>query len=87
MLVDRRPVGVLHDGMVIVVLGLLLGRPAGDDADGIDAELPALLLGLGLGGRDLLRGLVERRARGLQEEGIAVADRERLARPARRRHS
>jgi hypothetical protein len=77
--VDRRPVCVLHDGIVIIVLGLLLGRLAGDDADGIDAEFPALLFGLALGGRNSLRGLIERGAGCLQEESIAVADCERLA--------
>src|SRR5512139_686376 len=53
--VDRRPVRVLHDRIVIIVLRLLLGRLAGDDADGIDAEFPALLFGLALGGGDSLR--------------------------------
>src|ERR1700704_2306637 len=64
--VDRRPVCVLHDGIVVIVLGLLLGRLAGDDADGIDAELPALLFCLALRGRNPLRGLIERGAGCLQ---------------------
>src|SRR5262249_48607054 len=54
------PVGVLDDGIMEVVLGLLLRRPASDHAHGVDAELPALLLRLGFGRRDLLRGLIER---------------------------
>src|SRR5262249_31211690 len=57
---------------------LLLARPAGDNADGIDAELPALLPSLLFSGGDLLRGLVERRARSLQEKRVAVADCEGL---------
>ncbi len=77
--VDRAPVGVLDDGVVEILLRLLAGRPAGDDADGVDAELLALRLALGLGGGDALRGLVERGARGLQEECIAIPDREGLA--------
>ena len=78
-IVDRPPVGMLHDGVMVVVLGLLLGGPAGDDAHRIDAELLALLLRLLLGRRNLLRGLIERGAGCLQEECVAVADREGLA--------
>src|SRR2546426_9074015 len=70
---------MLDDGVMVVVLGLLLGGPTGDDADRIDAELLALLLRLLLGGRNLLRGLIERGTRRLQEECVAVADREGLA--------
>src|SRR5262249_60088263 len=77
--VDRPPVGALDDGIMEVVLGLLLRRPASDDAHGIDAKFLALLLRLGFGGRDLLRRLIERGAGCLQEECVAVADREGLA--------
>src|SRR5262249_28933407 len=68
--VDRPPVGALDDGIMEVVLSLLLRRPASDDANRIDAELLALLLRLGFGGRDLLRRLIERGAGCLQEECI-----------------
>src|SRR5215813_1921145 len=37
--VDRRPVGVLDDAVLIIVLGLAFGRLARDDADRIDAEI------------------------------------------------
>ncbi len=42
--VDRRPVGLIHDAMTVIILSLAQRRPAGDDADGIDADLAALLL-------------------------------------------
>src|SRR6266849_9213042 len=47
--IDGRPVGVLHDGIMIIVLGLLPGRPAGDDAYSVNAEFPALRIGLAFG--------------------------------------
>src|SRR5262249_43984897 len=59
-IIDRPPVGVLDDGIMVIVLGLLLRPPARVDArNGVDAELRALLLRLAFGGRDLLRGLIE----------------------------
>src|SRR3954466_11342554 len=76
--VDRRPVRVLHDGIVIIVLGLLPGRLAGDDADGIDAELRALLFGLELRSRNPLRRLVDLSAVRLQTESTAFPDAKRL---------
>src|SRR5215510_9359022 len=49
--VDRRPVGVLDDAVLIIVLRLAFRRLAGDDAHRIDAELaPQLRCGVpGLG--------------------------------------
>ena len=77
--VDRRPVAVLDRGVVVILLGLLLGRPAGDDADRIDVELLALRRGLVLGRLHLGGGGVHRGAVGLGEEGVAVADGEGAA--------
>src|SRR5262249_19107653 len=77
--VDRSPIGTLDNRITEIVIGFLLGRPASDDADGIDAELLALLPGLIFGYRTLLRRLVERGTGRLQEERIAVADREGLS--------
>src|SRR5262245_52687382 len=34
--VDRRPVAILDHGVAVVLLGLLPGAPAGDDADRVD---------------------------------------------------
>ena len=36
--------------MVVIVLGLFLRWPAGDDADGVDVEIAPIALGLGLRG-------------------------------------
>ena len=41
MLVDRAPVGVVDDGMVVIVLGLLLRRPADHLADRVDLDVAA----------------------------------------------
>ena len=47
-LIDRRPVGLIDHDMVVVLLGLLHGRPAGDDADREHADGAAERHGLGL---------------------------------------
>jgi hypothetical protein len=36
--------GLIHDAMTVIILSLAHRRPAGDDADGVDADLAALLL-------------------------------------------
>ena len=65
--------------MAVIVLGLLLRAPAGDDADRIAADLAAVLARQVLGLLDGGGGLLGRDARGLQEEGVAVVHREGAA--------
>src|SRR6266446_7130213 len=83
--IDRPPIGTLDDRVMEIVLGLLLGRPASGDADRIDAEFPALLLGLIFGARNLLRRFVERGTGCLKEERVAVANGEGLSHRGRAR--
>src|SRR5581483_10099685 len=77
--VDRRPVGMFDDAVEKILLGFLLGRPAGDDAGGIAADLAAM----GAGGiarlLRALRGLGEGPARRLEETRVAILHRESLA--------
>src|SRR5258707_12437773 len=80
--VDCRPVRIVDNAVAIVVLGLLAGRPARDDAHGVDVDLASVLSGFGLDVAHALRRLLGRSPRRLGEERIAVAQRER---PPRRR--
>jgi hypothetical protein len=80
--VDCRPVGIVDDAVAIVVLGLLAGRPASDDAHGVDVDLAPVPGGFRLDVADALRSLLGRSPRRLREERIAVAQSER---PPRRR--
>src|SRR5580698_11386581 len=73
------PVGLFDDAVVEVFLSLLLGRPAGHDADRVTADLAALIACGCLCGANLLLRVSKRRPRCLQEEGIAVFDCERLS--------
>src|SRR5262245_29212076 len=78
--VDRPPVCVLDDGVPVVVLRLLLAGTADHLPYGVDLDLtPERLCGT-LDLRHLLGVALERgaRARGGNEEGIAVAQREGL---------
>src|SRR6516165_2114507 len=79
--VDRTPIGVLDDGVAVVVLRLLLAWPTDHlpDREDLDVATKTLRRAPDLG--DLLRIALERgsRARGGHEERIAVAQRKGLA--------
>src|SRR5580700_9648948 len=74
--VDRRPVGVLDDAVMEILLGFLLGRPAGDNSNRVAADLAALRNRRVLRGAHLALRLRKRGAGGLEEKSVAVAYRE-----------
>lgn len=58
--VDGRPVGLIHHAISVVIVRLPHRRPAGDDTDGVDADLASLLPRQLLDPGDPLRGLRHR---------------------------
>src|SRR5215813_2912675 len=79
--VDRTPIGVLDDGVAVVVLRLRLAWPTDHLPDRVDLDVATKTLRLAPDLGDLLRIALERgsRARGRHEECIAVAQRKGLA--------
>ena len=78
--VDRAPVGIVDDGVLVVVVGFFLRRAADHLADGEDFDVAAERGGGGLDLIDLDRAAFERfaRTRGRDEKRVAVAQRESL---------
>ena len=87
--VDRAPVGILDDGVAVIVLRLLLGRAADHLADRIDLDLAADAARSVLDLRDLLGIGLKRsaRARASPQKMHRSCAMQRLGRAARSRHS
>ena len=80
---------MLDDGVVVIFLRLALAGAADDLADRVDFDVAAEGVRLGLDVGDTPGIALERGARagGRGEEGIAIAQREGLARGSRNRRS
>src|SRR5215469_1305821 len=59
--------------MMKIVLGVLVARPAGDDANRVTADLASLGAGRLFGAVNALRAFLKRCARGLQKESVAIS--------------